>query len=299
MAQEIGFIGLGMMGGPMVRRLISQDYKMIIHDVRPEVVAEYKDLGADAELSPQAVASRVDTVFVSLPTPNVVKQVALGEHGVFGGTKVKTFVDLSTTGPNVAREVAAGLKAKGIIAIDAPVSGGVTGAVAGTLAVMMSGPKALCDELTPTLRIIGKNVFYIGTEPGMGQMMKLVNNYLSATALAATSEAVVLGTKFGLDPKLMIEVINVSSGRNSATLDKFPRSILTRKFDGGFKAALLHKDVRLCMEQAEQLGMPMWIGQMVRQLWAYAEHQGGGADEAVEIIKHMEKWAGVQVGPVK
>jgi 3-hydroxyisobutyrate dehydrogenase-like beta-hydroxyacid dehydrogenase len=296
MAHEVGFIGLGMMGEPMARRLLAQDYKLTIHDVRKEIVTELSDLGAVTAGSPAEVASKVETVMVSLPTPDVVKEVALGANGVASGNAVKTFVDLSTTGPVKAKEIAAGLKAKGITAIDAPVSGGVAGAKAGSLAVMMSGPKDLCDRLAPTLQIIGKNVFYIGPQPGQGQMMKLLNNLLSATALAASSEAVVLGAKFGLDPKTMIDVINVSSGRNSATLEKFPRSILPRKFDVGFRTELLHKDVRLCMEQADQLGVPMFIGHMVRQMWAMAQSQLGGQEDIGGIIKLLEKWAGVTVG---
>ena len=295
MKHEVGFVGVGMMGDPMARRLIAQDYKLHIFDVRKEVLAELADLGAVPAKSPAEVASQVETVLVSLPTPDVVKEVALGANGISSGTKVKVFVDLSTTGPNKAKEIAAGLKAKGIVAIDAPVSGGVPGAKAGTLAVMVSGPKELCDRLTPMLQIIGKNVFYIGAEPGMGQMMKLANNLLSATALAASAEVLVLGVKAGLDPKVMMDVINVSSGRNTATMDKIPKAVLTRTFDFGFKTELLAKDVRLCLEQADQLHVPMWVGQAVRQMWAFAVSLGGGKEDITEIVKHMEKWAGVTV----
>ena len=296
MEQEVGFIGLGMMGGPMARRLIAQDIKLVIQDVRPEAVAEFTGLGAAAVESPAAVASRVETVFVSLPTPDVVRDVALGPGGVVEGTRVKAFVDLSTTGPNRAQEIAVGLEAKGIAAIDAPVSGGVAGARKGTLSVMLAGPKALCEALTPTLQIVGKNVFYVGAEPGQGQMMKVINNLLSATALAASSEAMVLGVKFGLDPQVMLDVLNVSSGRNTATLEKIPGAVLPRTFDVGFRTELQIKDLRLCLEQADRLGVPMWIGQAVRQLWAFAESQGGGQQDISEIIKFMEAWAGVTVG---
>lgn len=295
MTNEVGFIGLGMMGGPMAKRLIARDYKLTIHDLRPEVVAEFSDQGAGVAGSPAEVASRVETVLVSLPTPDVVREVALGADGIIGGSAVKTFVDLSTTGPNRAKEIAAGLKSKGITAVDAPVSGGVTGAKAGTLSVMMAGPKALCESLQPCLEVIGKHVFYVGTEPGQGQMMKLLNNLLSATALAASSEAMVLGVKSGLDPRVMVDVLNVSSGRNSATLEKIPRAILPRTFDVGFRTELQIKDIRLCLEQADQLGVPMWIGQTVREMWAFAESQGGGQEDISAIIKHMEKWAGVTV----
>ncbi|MEE8435168.1 MAG: NAD(P)-dependent oxidoreductase [bacterium] len=298
MTQRIGFIGMGAMGAPMVRRLLSHDYPLILHDIRTEIVAELCDLGATAANSPEEVASQVETVLVSLPTPEAVKEVALGSGGVIAGSKIRTFIDLSTTGPAMVREIAAALGEKGITLIDAPVSGGVSGAVKGTLAVMMSGPQELCEALRPALEVIGKNVFYIGPEPGQGQMMKLANNLLSGTALAASAEVLVLGVKAGLDPQVMMDVINVSSGRNSATMEKIPNCILPRTFDQGFRVELLAKDVRLCLEQADALGVPMWIGNMVRQVWNFAEHQGGGQEDITEIVKYLENWAGVRVPKV-
>jgi len=125
--------------------------------------------------------------------------------------------------------------------------------------------------------------------------MKLVNNLLNATALAASSEAFVLGVKAGLDPEIMLRVINKSTGRNSATLDKFPRSILPRTFDWGFSTDLMYKDVKLCLEQAETLGVPMWVGSAVRQLWSYVVGQGGGTRDFTTIIQYIEAWAGVEV----
>jgi len=232
---------------------------------------------------------------VSLPMPAIVQEVALGAQGVTSGDKARMFVDLSTTGPRIAKAVAAGLAERGIVAIDAPVSGGIAGAVKGTLAVMTSGAKAECDRLRPTLETIGK-VFYIGPEPGMGQMMKLINNLLSATATAATSEAVVLGVKAGLDPRVMIDVINAGSGRTTASEDKFPRAILPRSFDYGFALGLMTKDVKLCIEEAEVLGVPMWIGQAVKQLWLYGLAQGGSEQDFTALITHIEKWSGVTVG---
>jgi len=175
------------------------------------------------------------------------------------------------------------------------VSGGIAGAVKGTLAVMTSGPRPECDMLRPILEPIGK-VFYIGPEPGMGQMMKLINNLLSATATAATSEAVVLGVKAGLDPRVMIDVINAGSGRSTASEDKFPRAILPRSFDYGFALGLMTKDVKLCVEEAEALGVPMWIGNAVKQLWLYGLAQGGPDQDFTALITHIEKWSGVTVG---
>jgi 3-hydroxyisobutyrate dehydrogenase-like beta-hydroxyacid dehydrogenase len=235
-------------------------------------------------------------VLVSLPTPDIVKAVALGDKGVSSGKTAKIFIDLSTTGPKAAMEVAQALKEKGITAIDAPVSGGPGGADKGTLAIMVSGPKTLEKQLQPILSVLGK-VFWVGEEPGMGQTMKVCNNLMSATAVAITSEALVVGTKAGLDPAIMLDVINAGSGRNTASADKFPRCVLPRKFDFGFGTDLLYKDVRLCLEEAERLGVPMIVGNAVRQLLAVTKASQGEGCDITEIVKPVEKWAGVEVKP--
>jgi 3-hydroxyisobutyrate dehydrogenase-like beta-hydroxyacid dehydrogenase len=219
---------------------------------------------------------------------------ALGEAGVIAGKRAKIFVDLSTTGPRTTAIVTAGLAEKGIATIDAPVSGGVPGAKKGTLAVMASGPSALVGRLEPLLSIFGK-IFYVGERPGMGQAMKLANNLLSATAMAITSEAMVMGVKAGLDPKLMIDVINWGTGRNTATETKFPQQILPRTFAQGFATGLMYKDVRLCLEEAEALQVPMWVGSAVRMLWQLANSERGPDSDFTEIVRCVEAWAGVEV----
>jgi 3-hydroxyisobutyrate dehydrogenase len=159
---------------------------------------------------------------------------------------------------------------------------------------MVSGPKRLTNELTPILGVIGK-VFWVGEQPGLGQTMKLCNNLLSATAITITSEALVMGTKAGLDPAVMLDVINAGSGRNTATADKFPRCVLTRKFDFGFATDLLYKDVRLCLEEGERLGVPMMVGNAVRQLVGIAKALKGPGSDITEIVQPVEQWAGVEV----
>jgi 3-hydroxyisobutyrate dehydrogenase-like beta-hydroxyacid dehydrogenase len=293
--ETIGFIVVGRMGQPMASRLIAAGHPVVAYDVQGQALSAIANKGAETASSPADVAARAEIVMASLPVPAVVQEVALGQHGVAAGSRARVFVDLSTTGPRVAKAVAAALAERGITAIDAPVSGGVAGAVKGTLAVMTSGPKPQCDRLRPILEAIGK-VFYIGPEPGMGQMMKLINNLLSATATAATSEAIVLGAKAGLDPYVMIDVINAGSGRNTATEDKFPRAILPRSFDYGFALGLMAKDVKLCIDEADALQVPMWIGQAVKQLWLYGLGQGGPDQDFTALITHIEKWSGVTVG---
>jgi len=291
MAKQVGFIGLGRMGEPMALRLVAAGYELVVYDVRPESVAALTAKGARAAASPAAVASAVDTVLLSLPTPPIVREVAAN---VSGGSKVKTVIDLSTTGATAAREIAAALAAKGITAVDSPVSGGVAGAVAGTLAVMVAGPRALCAELEPMLAVFGK-VFFIGERPGMGQTMKLANNLLSATAMAATAEAVVFGVKSGLDPAVMCDVINAGSGRNTASMDKVPKQVITRKFAQGFATGLMYKDVRLCLEEAEAAGAPMPVSTAVRAMWARANDELGGDSDMTAIVQLLERAAGVVV----
>jgi 3-hydroxyisobutyrate dehydrogenase-like beta-hydroxyacid dehydrogenase len=294
--KTLGFIGVGRMGSHMARRLMEAGHKLVVYDVDARALQQATSHGASVAHSPADVASQAEIVLVSLLTPDIVKSIGAGAKGVVEGTKVKTFIDLSTTGPKIAMEVAEALKAKNIVAVDAPVSGGPSGAEKGTLAIMVSAPKRLSKELEPILSAIGK-VFWVGEEPGMGQTMKLCNNLLSATAIAISSEALVMGTKAGLDPAVMLDVINAGSGRNTATQDKFPRCVLPRKFDFGFSTELLYKDVRLCLEEGERLGVPMMVGNAVRQLLAVAKASEGPNSDITQIVRPVEKWAGVEVKP--
>lgn len=295
MAGEIGFIGLGNMGTPMAGRLADAGYKLVVHDTRDNVIGPFLERGATRAGSPEDVGSRAETVIVSLPTPDIVDKVVAGEGGIASGSKVKTVVDFSTTGPRMGAAIAAKLKEKGITFVDSPVSGGVGGAKAGTLAVMVSCPRATFDQLEPMLTNIGK-VFFIGEAPGSAQMMKLCNNLMSATAMAISTEAIVAGTKAGIDPAVMVEVINVSSGQNTATTQKFPKSMLNRRFDYGFTTGLMFKDVRLCLEEMRGMGLDMPTAEAVRALWQKVEDEMGADSDFTRILEVVEKPAGVTVG---
>lgn len=289
---KLGYIGVGKMGGPMAERLMAAGHELLVFDTSEAAVKAFVARGARAAPSVAAMAREVDTVLVCLPTPEVVRKVS--EEIAAAGGKVRTFVDLSTTGPRVEAEVAAALKEKGITACDSPVSGGVAGAKKGTLAVMLACPQGHRERMESLLAPLGK-VFYLGERPGLGQTMKLANNLLSAAAMAITCEAVVMGVKAGLDARQMIDIINAGSGRNTASDAKFPRSILPRTFDYGFTNGHMYKDVKLCLEVAEEVGVPMWVGAAVRQLWAYsAKHMGADADFTT-VVKCLEEWAGVEV----
>jgi 3-hydroxyisobutyrate dehydrogenase-like beta-hydroxyacid dehydrogenase len=291
---EVGFIGLGKMGTPMALRLLDAGHQLVVHDLDAGAAARLLERGAQAAGSPAEVAARVETVFASLPTPQVLEAVALGDDGVIAGSSVRRFVDLSTIGAPTSARVAKGLAERSIAMVDAPVSGGVKGAEQGTLAVMVAAEAAERDAVAPLLGELGR-IFVVGEQPGMGQVMKLVNNYLSATALIASGEALAVGAKAGIDPRTMIEVVNAGTGRNSATEDKFPRAILPGTFDAGFAMGGMYKDVRLFTEQAEIAGVPLWVGSAVRQMWQYANDAVGPDADMTAIVKPVEAWAGVEL----
>jgi 3-hydroxyisobutyrate dehydrogenase-like beta-hydroxyacid dehydrogenase len=278
----------------MARRLVEAGHKLIVFDTNGQMVSRLTNLGAVAATSPKDVADQVETVMASLPTPDIVLSVATGKDGVIEGKKVKRFLDMSTPGARMATRVAEALAAKNITGIDLPVSGGVGGAEKGTVAVMYAGPRADFDMLKDVLSVVGKP-FYIGDKPGMGQTMKLCNNLLSAANMALSAEVMVMGSKAGLDPQIMVDVINVSSGANTAVRDKFPRAVMPGTFDYGFYTGLMYKDVRLCVEEGEALGVPMPIAGVVHQMWLMANAVNGPGSDFTEITKIIETWAGVEV----
>ena len=173
-------------------------------------------------------------------------------------------------------------------------SGGRAGAIKGTLAVMVAAPRTTYDEVEDILKVFGK-VFYVREKAGLAQTMKLVNNMLSVAALAITSEGMVMGVKAGLDPSVMLDVINASSGRNSATTDKFPRAVLPRTFDFGFATGLSVKDIRLCLQEADALGVPMPVGSAVQQILSITNGLYGPQSDFTSMCKTVEQWGRVEV----
>ncbi len=295
---DIGFIGLGNMGFPMVRRLLEAGHRVVVFDTRKDPVEKAVALGAEAAQSVREVADRAETVMASLPTPDIVQAVAAGKGGLIEGNRICRFVDLSTTGSVMAQRIFETLKERQIVQIDSPVSGGVAGAEKGTLAVMVSGPRAEVELVEPALKVIG-NVFFVDERPGAGQTMKLCNNYLSAAAMAATSEAMVMGVKAGLDPRIMLDVINAGSGRNTATENKFPKMVVPRTFNLGFTNGLMAKDVGLALSEAKALGVPMDVAEAVMRALKLACDEIGGDKDLTTIVQPIERRAGVEVRPPK
>ena len=289
---ECGFIGLGRMGGAMARRLIAAGHRVIAFDVSTTACDALAAEGASIVSSARGVADAAAVVFLSLPNPEVVVETVLGAQGAIAGDRLEVCVDLSTSGPETAIKLAAGLAARNIVSLEAPVSGGVKGAREGTLSLMISGPQSAWQRVRPLLEIFGRP-FFMGETAGAGQTMKLVNNLLGACAIAITAEGMTIGAKAGLDPSRMIEVLNVSSGRSSATLDKWPRAVLPRTFDFGFAAGLCLKDVRLCLAAAQALGVPLGVGTAVSELLERTVLTLGADSDFTAMTKIVESDAGL------
>lgn len=288
MKEEIGFVGLGNMGAPMAQRMQAAGFPLVVYDTNVDATEILSRNGAVVASSLQEMSEKVRTIFLSLPTPDVVKRVA---QDLRGNALVRV-VDLSTTGPEAARKMAKDFAERDVNWLDSPVSGGVSGAVAGTISVMFSGQRKDFDELLPALESIGKP-FYIGDTAGLAQTMKLVNNMLSATAMAATAEALCMGAKCGIDPGVMLDVINVSSGRNTATMDKFPNRVMTGTFDSGFATGLMCKDARLFVQTAGEIGFDVPACAAVLTQWETAVEKLGGDSDFCRIAELAEQRAGI------
>lgn len=286
---RVGFLGLGRMGRPMAANLIGHVDRLLVHDVSPAAVEALVAKGAEAAGSAAALGERCEIVFMSLPTPAIVREAAA--QVVSGGT-ARILCDLSTSGPKLAQELHDLCAANGIASFDAPVSGGIRGAEQGTLAIMAGGPEALWPQLEPLLQRLGKP-FYMGATPGAGQVTKLANNLLSLAAIATTAEAMTLAAKAGLDQGRVIEVLNVGTGANSATRDKWPRSVLPRTFDFGFSAQLSLKDTRLALDEARAMGVPLPTGERLAALLDRTLATYGDDADFTAMAKIVEADAGL------
>jgi 3-hydroxyisobutyrate dehydrogenase len=262
MTGTIGWIGVGSMGHRMSRHVAAAGHPLVVADA---VSTERAPQGAAVARSNAEVAARADTVILSLPDGNVSQAVARELAGA-APRKVRTVIDTSTIGIAAARACAESLTAAGIEYVDAPVSGGTAGADKATLAIMLACPAETFERLKPLMSLMGKP-FYVGPNPGQGQAVKLLNNFLSATALAATSEAIAFGVGQNIPMQTILDIVNASTGRNSATDDKFPRRIIHGRYDAGFTAKLQLKDIKLYLENARAAGIADEIADRVVQVW--------------------------------
>jgi 3-hydroxyisobutyrate dehydrogenase len=295
MFEFVGFIGVGMMGTPMLRNLVEAGYKAVAYDIDPEAMRRADEAGAEAASSLREIAEKCDSVITILPRSDDVEEVVLGPGGILEhGREGQVLIDMTTAYPLSTKKIAGALSEKGMRMLDAPVSGGVTGAEKGTLSIMVGGDADLFEQCRPLLEAMGRNIFHMGGV-GSGHTMKAVNNFLSACTMTATSEAMALATKAGLKPGRVIEVLQKSSGRSYATDHKFPRYVLTRGFDDGFRLELLDKDLDIFTRLGRELGAPTFVASTVQQIVGLAKSKGYGKRGHTSIAEFIEMWAGVRI----
>ncbi|HEU0021398.1 MAG TPA: NAD(P)-dependent oxidoreductase [Dehalococcoidia bacterium] len=292
---KVGFVGLGNMGNPMASNLIKAGHQLTVHDLRRGAATNLLEMGANWADAPRDVVPGSDVVFTSLPVPRDVDAVVLGEKGIMeGATRGTVYLDLSTNSPTAIRRIHDVCAQRGVAVLDAPVSGGVYGAAAATLAVMVGGDRAVYDRMKPTLDAIGSHVVYCGPI-GNGMVCKICNNLLSMGIGVLMSEALTLGVKAGVDLATLADVIANSSGGNRRLTEKFPRFLFKGNFTPGFATALAAKDVRLATDLGREYGIPMELSNMVDQRHVEAMFRGWGPEDSDAVSRIQEEKAGVQL----
>jgi 3-hydroxyisobutyrate dehydrogenase len=292
---KVGFIGLGVMGKRMARRIYEAGYTIKVFDIVEAALNEFKSLGFETGESPGDVAEDADVVCMSLPNSKAVENVVLKENGVLSKARPGTIiVDLSSITPKAIRDIYKKVSQKGVELLDAPVSGGSAGAEAGTLTIMVGGKKEVLEKVEPLLKVIGKTIYHVG-DIGAGDTLKLVNNLLLGANMVAVAEALALGAKAGLNPKVMFEVISKSSGNSYALTAKYPKFISRGNFEPGFMVDLQYKDLQLAVDTAKELGMPLVMGNVAQQMYEIARAEGLSQKDISSVINLYEKWAGTAV----
>ena len=295
---NIGFVGLGFMGRHMARNILNGGHAMKVYDVNPDAADEVISLGATWAGSPREAAEGSDVILTSLPTPQVVEEVASGEGGILSGARRGVaYFDLSTTDPATIQRIAARAESRGIHVLDAPVSGGTPGAEAGTLCVMVGGDRTIYDQYKPVLDLIGEKVMYCGGL-GSGAVSKIVNNLIGLSVGVLLSEAFTLGVKWGVDAQTLYKAVSQSSG-NTTSMHGFPNGIFQRKFEPGFQLDLAAKDVGLATQLGRELRVPMEMSNIAQQRYIAGQNRGYGKMAAGAVAMIQEDRAGVEITPVQ
>ena len=292
---KIGFIGTGNMGNPMAVNLVKAGHQLTVHDLRREAAINLLEMGAEWADSPMQAVQGNEVVFTSLPVPRDVEAVVQAENGILeGAVSGSIYVDLSTNSPTVVRRLHELCAEKGVIVLDAPVSGGVYGAAAATLAVMVGGDEAVFKRIKPTLEVIGSHVVYCGPI-GSGAICKICNNLMSMGIGVLLAEALTLGVKAGVDLAVLADVIANSSGGSKRLTEKFPRFLFKGNFEPGFATALTAKDVRLATDLGREYGIPMELSNLVDQRHVEALFRGWGQEDSDSVARIQEEKSGVQL----
>ena len=298
---NIGFVGLGIMGKPMAKNLLKAGFGITFYARRPEVVDEMKALGAEAVDSAMAVARATDIILTIVTADPEVREVILGENGVLeGASEGDLIVDMSTISPLTIREIAEHAGEKGVQVMDAPVSGGDTGAIAGTLTIIAGGRTEDFDRCQDIFKAMGKdeNIFHVG-DVGVGQTVKIVNQLIGGISMAAISEALALGIKAGADPDVMRQVVGVSSGNSTLFQARVADFLLKDSFEPGFLLDLMKKDMGIAVDLGKALDVPLPLGAGAYQMYAAASCLGAGYLDFSAVSRAVEQMSGVKIGKPK
>lgn len=298
--QRIGFVGLGKMGFPMAGRLAAAGFAVKVYDidhrVKEQFIAEHKAITSE---SPVEVAQRSDLIITMLPDSKAVQAVVLGlgeAHGMASFMAAGSIlVDMSSSAPLATRELGKVLSSRGVQMMDAPVSGGVSKARDGTLAIMVGGTPEVLERCRPVLAAMGERIFFSGPL-GSGHAVKALNNMLSAAGFIAAAEVLLVGRRFGLDPKIMNDILNASTGRNNSTENKIEKYVLSRSFSSGFSLDLMLKDLDTAMNLARELEVPAIFSNSCRELWAAAQSSLGRGLDHTEVVRWFEQLAHARLG---
>lgn len=285
---RIGFLGVGQMGQPMAGKLLDAGHELWIYDVNEEAMKPLLERQARRAESPQDLGDACDTVVASLPTLDIFRHAVIREGGLLYGQAIKTLINTCTVGGVFTKEVEQACTPRGITLVDAPISGGVAGAEAGTLTTMISGDAAALESLQPVFHAWGPTVVTAGETPGAAQSMKITNNILFAVSIVATCEAMTMAGKSGIDPDAMLQVLNNGTGRNFVTMNVYAKNMQSRSFDFGATMEILNKDIDLAISQGESLGIPMWVCQAARLVCQHAAFKGGAEQDLSRILEFVE-----------
>ncbi len=295
---RLGIIGIGAMGRPIATNIVNAGHDLVVCDTNSVATDILAQRGAAVAGTARETASQADIVISCLPNADAATEVVIGADGVLAGDRARAFVNFGTFGSPHSVGMADAVTKSGRAYLDAPISGGPPGATAGTLGIMCSGDKETFDRLEPVFSVIAGKATYLGENPGAAQTMKLANNIISFGNLAVALEAMMLGAKAGLDPQQMIDVINSSSGRNTATEVKIPNHVLNRAFDYGASMHIIEKDLEMWRQEAELFDAPMWLGMNIRTLYRQCMTELGRDSDMTDLARTLERMANVKISKV-